>query len=195
MTIGQIALVIVAIAFAVLVVFLCMSLSKLSGLLDQAKDTVTRVNATLDIVTKDVDNLSIEVEGLLNKTNHLVDDLNGKLGKTDPLFQAIGDVGTSVSELNDSTKKMTSNLVSGVGGGLNRKKKPSTLGRFARAAHSLSKKGRGASPNKETEPSSSPLKEVDSTDHLAEHRSSLAEFTDQLPSTTAGEINLTKEND
>ena len=67
---------------------------------------MAKLNTTIDVVTKDVDNLSIEVEGLLNKANTLVDDVNGKLSKTDPFIVAIGDLGTSVSDLNDSTRKI-----------------------------------------------------------------------------------------
>ena len=134
MTIGQLAGLIAAIAFAVLVVFLCLTLLKVSGVIGELKETVTRLNATIDIVTKDVDNLSIEVEGLLNKWNRLVDDVNGKLGKTDPLFTPIGDLGVSVSELNSSTKTMTANLVSGVKG---QKKAKSPFGKFVKAAQNF----------------------------------------------------------
>lgn len=119
MTVTEIAALIAAIAFAVLVIFVCMNLSKLSNVIKNVESTVENINKTLDVVTKDVDNLSIEVEGLLNKANTLVDDVNGKVGKTDPLFTAIGDLGITVSDLNDSTRQMTANLV----GNLGKKKK------------------------------------------------------------------------
>lgn len=112
MTIGGIAGLIAALAFAVLVVFICINLSKLSKVLTDVQETVKRLNTTIDIVTKDVDNLSIEVEGLLNKGNTLVDDVNQKIGKTDPLFTAIGDVGLTVSDLTDSANDFASNLLS-----------------------------------------------------------------------------------
>lgn len=114
MTAGDIALLIFAIAFAGLVIFIGMTLMKFSKVIENLNKTVDEVNSTLSVVTKDVDNLSIEVEGLLNKANTLVDDVNGKLGKTDPLFTAIGDIGVSVSDLNDSTRQMTVNFVNGV---------------------------------------------------------------------------------
>ncbi len=114
MSIGEISMLIAAIAFAVLVIFIGMTLMKITKVLENLHSTVSEVNSTLSVVTKDVDNLSVEVEGLLNKANTLVDDVNGKLGKTDPLFTAIGDIGITVSDLNDSTREMTVNFVNGV---------------------------------------------------------------------------------
>ncbi len=39
-----------------------------------------------------------------------MDDVNGKLGKTDPVFQAIGDLGVSVSSLNSSTRNLAEHV-------------------------------------------------------------------------------------
>ena len=36
--------------------------------------------------------------------------MNGKLSLTDPLFKAVGDLGLSVSELNNATKNLTTQL-------------------------------------------------------------------------------------
>ena len=129
MGMGAIAGLIAAIAFAVLVIYLCLNLAKLMKIMDELKTTVQRANKTIDIVTKDVDNLSIEVEGLLNKANGLVDDVNGKVAKTDPLFTAIGDLGITVSDLNDSTRQMTVNLMKGVG-----KKKTSSFDKIVQTS-------------------------------------------------------------
>lgn len=112
MSIGEIAAMIAALAFVVLVVYLVLNLNKLMKVIDDLGETVRRVNTTIDVVTRDVDNLSLEIEGLLNKANTLVEDINGKVSKTDPLFTAIGDLGESVSDLNDATRNMASNFVS-----------------------------------------------------------------------------------
>lgn len=98
---------IAACAFLVLVVFLVVKLNPILSKLDK---TVAQVNDSLEIITRDVDNLSIEVEGLLNKTNALVDDVNGKIKKTDPLFTAIGDLGETVSDVNDSTRSLATKV-------------------------------------------------------------------------------------
>lgn len=140
MSLGQIAGLIAALSFAVLVGFICYNLAKIGPILKDLQETVKRVNSTIDVVTKDVDNLSIEVEGLLNKANSLVDDVNHKLKETDPLFTAIGDVGVTVSDLNDSTKHMASNFVDNFG-----KKSKNPLARLV----SSSGKKRSSDSNKD----------------------------------------------
>lgn len=173
MTMGSIAALIAALAFVVLVVFICISFTKVNKVLDEVQQTVTKLNTTIDVVTKDVDNLSIEVEGLLNKTNTLVDDLNQKLGKTDPMFEAIGEVGVSVSELNQSTKDMTNHLVAGIG------KKPSSAVRrfFTKATlSSLKSKPKPEEPEQPKQDQVVPLP--------------LGSVIQTKPSATAGEIKI-----
>lgn len=195
MTFGQLAALIAAIAFAVLVVFLVLSLMKVSGVLNELKETVSRLNNTIDIVTKDVDNLSIEVEGLLNKANTLVDDINGKVSKTDPLFTAIGDLGETVSDLNNSTKNMASNLLDSGG----KKMKKSPLAKFTRATQTVN---RNVSKSPQTSSNSDSFKELTALMEKGDsipvpqanipNRKNLKDFTDQKPSTTAGGITVNK---
>lgn len=109
----SIAALIAALAFALLVLFLCWTLIGFNKIMKEVKQTVVEVNDSIKIITKDVDQLSIEVEGLLNKSNSLVDDLNGKLAQTDPLFKAVGDLGTSVSGVQASTRKVTQSFKAG----------------------------------------------------------------------------------
>ena len=194
MTIGELAGIIAALAFVVLVVFICLNLSKLSQILKDVNETVAKLNTTIDVVTKDVDNLSIEVEGLLNKANTLVDDVNGKLSKTDPLFVAIGDLGTSVSDLNDSTKNMTSNLLKGVG-----KKRQSPIEKFVNSAKGVARKRPSAgeaapSPRTETsnQPVTKPKPPVPTVDSLEKelYESELFNIKHKPASKTAGEITI-----
>ena len=42
-----------------------------------------------------------------------LDDLNGKLAQIDPLFKAVGDLGTSVSGVQVSTRKVTQSFKAG----------------------------------------------------------------------------------
>lgn len=193
MSIGEIAGIIAALAFAVLVIFICINLSKLAKVMTDLKETVKRVNTTLDVVTKDVDNLSVEVEGLLNKANSLVDDVNGKLGKTDPLFTAIGDLGVTVSDLNDSTKNMTVNLLEGVG-----RKNKSKLSRFISATQNFSKFKPGfkdktkSGEDSVAEDLAEAYEEdpsLDQTD-LLQTEDQLKTFIKEEPSRTAGEIRI-----
>lgn len=112
MTGGEIAALIAAIAFAVLVLGLCYVLFKVANVVKELNTTVEEANKSLSTITKDADQLLIEVEGLLNKSNTTLDDVNGKLGLTDPLFKAVGDLGESVSSLNSSTRNLTNHLAS-----------------------------------------------------------------------------------
>lgn len=112
MTGGEIAAIIAAVAFAALVIALIYVLIKVSRTVSELTTTVDEANKALNVVTKNADHLLIEVEGLLNKSNVTLDDVNGKLGLVDPLFKAIGDLGVTVSSLNNSSQKLTSTLSS-----------------------------------------------------------------------------------
>lgn len=104
---GEIALIIAAVGFAILMIALAYVILKAAKVVEQLNTTVKEANQTLGVVTKNADHLLIEVEGLLNKSNTTLDDMNGKLLLTDPLFQAVGDLGTSVSDLNNATRNLT----------------------------------------------------------------------------------------
>ena len=68
----EIALLIVAIAFAVLVIYLILLLRKIS-------DTVDESRQTLKILTSDVNVTLYQTNELLAKANVLVEDVNGRL--------------------------------------------------------------------------------------------------------------------
>ena len=104
----EIAALIAACALLALVVFVIV---KVSPILSKLNKTVENMNHSLEIITKDVDSLSIEVEGLLNKANVLVDDINGKLKATDPLFTAAGDLGVTISDVNASSRNLATKAV------------------------------------------------------------------------------------
>ena len=104
----EIAALIAACALLALVVFVIV---KVSPILSKLNKTVENMNHSLEIITKDVDSLSIEVEGLLSKANVLVDDINGKLKATDPLFTAAGDLGVTISDVNASSRNLATKAV------------------------------------------------------------------------------------
>lgn len=111
MTGTEIAALIAAIAFAVLVGFLVKILMQLSKTMQKVDRTVQEANKTIAVVTQDVDVLSHQVEGLLAKSNVLLNDVNQKVGTIDPLFTAVADLSESVSDLNNAGQ----NLVHKVG--------------------------------------------------------------------------------
>ncbi|KRL61011.1 DUF948 domain-containing protein [Latilactobacillus fuchuensis] len=112
MTGGQIAALIAAGAFAVLVVFLIVMLLKITKVLTQVTQTVAEANKSVTVITEDVDILAKEVEGLLNKANVLLDDVNGKVANLDPVFKAAGDLGESVADLNAASRNLTTKVSS-----------------------------------------------------------------------------------
>ncbi len=64
----------------------------------------------IEILTKDADALSNEVEQLLSKTNTLMDDVNQKSKKVDPLFETVAQLSESVSDLNQASRQMAGKL-------------------------------------------------------------------------------------
>lgn len=182
MTLGGVAGLIAAIAFATLVIGLLMTLVKLPKLITELQDTIKRINTTIDVVTKDVDGLSIEVEALLNKTNTLMNDINGKIGKIDPLFTAVGDLGETVSEINESAKDTATNLISGIG-----KKRPSKAQRLLKTTSNLGKiKQYVTSKTKED----NSVEEVIIENPMSEIERELQALASRKPSVTAGEITI-----
>lgn len=92
MTPGDISFLIIAIAILALVLFIGYFLVQLSS--------------TLNSVTQDVKLIAHDADDLLINTNDLLKDVNGKMVTVDPVFKAAGDLGTSVSELNESVRKI-----------------------------------------------------------------------------------------
>lgn len=102
-TMGQVAGLIAALAFVVLVIFAVRVLLKLAR-------TFGQINESIEILTKDADALSNEVEQLLSKTNTLMDDVNQKSKKVDPLFETVAQLSESVSDLNQASRQMVGKL-------------------------------------------------------------------------------------
>ena len=146
---GEIAALIAALAFAVLVVFIILALRKVTDILGEVEKVTQEANKSLAVITKDVDHLSIEVEGLLNKANTLVDDLNGKISKTDPLFTAIGDLGVTVSDVNQSTRNLAVSLKGG-GKGVKSTSGSFTVGKLGRTAMAIARQRQAKKETKDT---------------------------------------------
>ncbi|KRK97252.1 methyl-accepting chemotaxis-like protein [Secundilactobacillus odoratitofui DSM 19909 = JCM 15043] len=105
MTGGQIAGLIAAIAFLVLVVFIGVFLMKMVR-------TLGEVNQSVKTMTNDMDVIAKQTEDILASANTLLDDVNHKVATIDPVFQAAADLGTSVSDLNAATRDLTGKVKS-----------------------------------------------------------------------------------
>ncbi len=102
---------IIALAIAIIAV-------RVSGVTKEVKETVAETNKTLDTINGELGILTKEVEGLLAKSNTLLEDVNGKVAAIDPVFTAIGELGESVSDLNQSTRQLTQRVTNGAKTGL-----------------------------------------------------------------------------
>lgn len=100
MTPEQIAALIAAGAFVVLVILIGIFLIK-------TMKTLGAVNQSVKTVTQDVDVLSKQAEEIMANANVLLEDVNQKMETVDPVFKAAADLGTSVSDLNTATRKFT----------------------------------------------------------------------------------------
>ncbi|WP_288636528.1 DUF948 domain-containing protein [uncultured Limosilactobacillus sp.] len=99
MTFGELAGLIAAIAFLILVVFLCILINHLSK-------TMQETNRSISLLTKDMDSLSKEVEEVLGNTNVLLEDISKKSSQLDPAVKAVADVSQSVVDINDQLHEM-----------------------------------------------------------------------------------------
>ncbi|MGT2935786.1 DUF948 domain-containing protein [Streptococcus castoreus] len=88
-----ISLIIIALAFVALVIFLIVVLKKASEMIDEAQKSLT-------VLTSDVNVILHQTNGILAKANVFAEDVNGKLATIAPLFVAIADLSESVSDLN-----------------------------------------------------------------------------------------------
>ena len=99
LTFGQLAGLIAAGAFLILVIALCFVFR---GLIKTLEETTKSISS----VTEDVNAISKELEQLVNKTNTLMDDVNKKSEKLDPLFDTMAELSESVSDLNAASRNV-----------------------------------------------------------------------------------------
>lgn len=128
MTAGDISFLIIALAILGLVLFIGYFLVRLS--------------ATLTSVTQDVKLIANDVDDLLINTNVLLKDVNGKMVTVDPVFQAAGDLGASVSELNTSAHEVKDKF------GTKKNKTSSMMAKAAGMAFGMQKSRRKQKKNK-----------------------------------------------
>ncbi|WP_099975097.1 DUF948 domain-containing protein [Lactobacillus terrae] len=97
MTVGQIAGLIAAIAFVVLVIFLGMALVQTVKVLQELQKTVAESTELLKVSTDKAEKIMEESSELVSKTNELMDDVNYKASKLNPLFDTVENIGTKTA--------------------------------------------------------------------------------------------------
>ncbi|MFK5676678.1 MULTISPECIES: DUF948 domain-containing protein [unclassified Ligilactobacillus] len=105
LTFGQLAGLIAALAFVVLVVFMCLVLHKLGK-------TINQLSATLTDVTHEATTLSADADRILKKTDDLMADINAKSQKLEPLVDTAVALSKSVDDLNTASRKMVHHVAS-----------------------------------------------------------------------------------
>ena len=126
MELGQLALIIFAVAFLLLVLFIGFFL--------------WRLTRSLDIITLDVDSIDRSSTEIIGNANTLLNDVNGKVKTLDPTVQAVADMSVTVSQLNATIQNVTNKFatakaatsfgVSGVAAAVAKQATKTAMGRY-----------------------------------------------------------------
>jgi len=98
-----IAVIIVALAFAVLVGYL-------AGMIKATQRTLNNVADTLEGMEKQLEGITTETTLLLQKTNDLAEDINDKIAKLNSVFDGVEEIGDTFNNLTHSVKKMSAKI-------------------------------------------------------------------------------------
>lgn len=103
----DVALLIIAIAFAILVgIFIPLSV-KLYKTIDVVNATIDESKQTLKVLTSDVDVTLHQTNEILAKANILAEDVAGKMSVITPLFETIAELSETVSDLNTQVRSLS----------------------------------------------------------------------------------------
>ncbi|AOK89833.1 DUF948 domain-containing protein [Paenibacillus sp. S33] len=100
----QVSIFIIAIAFAVLVIFLIKTLKAAQGSLD-------KVTQTLQDVQKTIDELSYEVKQTVRHANDITADVDHKLKQVEPVMESVRNLGEVLSEVTLAAKQASTALM------------------------------------------------------------------------------------
>ncbi|WP_240374790.1 DUF948 domain-containing protein [Bacillus piscicola] len=98
-----IGVLIVAIAFAVLVIFLIKTLNNVSQVLHGVNETVEKLPDQLDEVLK-------ETSEVIHQSSETLEDLNEKIRTLNPLFYILSDAGEASRKLSSSLVDVTASM-------------------------------------------------------------------------------------
>lgn len=99
----EISVAVIALSFAVLVVYLILTLNSARASLEQTNQTLSKVQTQLDQVSK-------EALILINNTNLITSDVHDKMKSLDSLFESIEHVGESVQQVTSSVKQVSATV-------------------------------------------------------------------------------------
>jgi uncharacterized protein YoxC len=96
----ELSVALVAVAFAVLVIFLIKTLKS-------AKESLDKVSQTLQEVQKTIDELTYEVKTTVRHANDITADIQGKILKIDPVVDSVKNLGDVMNELTLTVKQVS----------------------------------------------------------------------------------------
>lgn len=102
--IWEISVALIAVAFAVLVVFLVKTLKA-------AENSLEKTTQTLQEVQKTIDELSYEVKSVVRQANQITGDLQHKMEQIDPVLESVRNVGDILNEVTLATKQVSTALI------------------------------------------------------------------------------------
>lgn len=100
----ELSVALIAIAFAILVIFLIKTLQA-------AKGSLEKVSQTLQEVQKTVDELSYEVKQTVRHANDITVDVQAKMKQIDPVMDTVKNIGEVLSEVSLAAKQVSSSLM------------------------------------------------------------------------------------
>lgn len=98
-----VAALIVALAFALIAIYLVKTMNSVSRTLDS-------VSNTLDGFEEQMKGITHETTELLHKTNELAEDVQGKTAKLDVVFDGVKGIGETVKDFNESLQTLSSEI-------------------------------------------------------------------------------------
>jgi|GEM_PF-767197 len=101
----QISVAVIAVAFAVLVVYLIKTLKA-------ATQSLEKVTQTLQEVRTTIDELSYEVKQTIRNTNDITVDVQHKMKQIDPVMDTVRNLGEALSEVTYAVKQISAGMVS-----------------------------------------------------------------------------------
>lgn len=102
--IWEISVALIAVAFAVLVVFLIKTLKA-------AEKSLDKTTQTLQEVQKTIDELSYEVKNVVRQANDITGDLQHKMGQIDPVLESVKNVGDVLNEVTLAAKQVSTAFI------------------------------------------------------------------------------------
>ncbi|WP_249872593.1 DUF948 domain-containing protein [Oceanobacillus saliphilus] len=98
MDIIYVGILLCSIAFAIVVIYICLVLNRMTK-------TMKSLGTTMGEMEKELEYITPQLTQSVREADKLVDDISEKMRATDSLFDSFEDVGTTINSLNEVYKK------------------------------------------------------------------------------------------